>query len=103
MQKTCKKSCLLTFSESKQQGISLQAARYSSEDAASIMEYVQQVVHYTLKYRPYIQTVELLASLKAEKLHLERKKQEANLLNDDAEKFIMVSLLKNFEFLRFSG
>ena len=48
-------------------GITLQAAKYSSEDAAQIVEYIQLVVQFSKKYQPYKKTLQILEGLKIEK------------------------------------
>lgn len=48
-------------------GITLQAAKYSSEDAAQIVEYIQLVVQFSKKYQPYQKTLQILEGLRIEK------------------------------------
>lgn len=64
-------------------GISLQAARFSSEDAAQIVEYVQKVIYFTRKYKPYIRTKNQLNKLKVQKKEKEEKLMQANLKEEN--------------------
>ena len=48
-------------------GITVQAARYSSEDAAQIVEYIQLVVQFSKRYQPYQKTLQILEGLKIDK------------------------------------
>jgi len=45
----------------------LQAAKYSSEDAGQIVEYIQLVVQFSRKYQPYKRNLQILESLKQDK------------------------------------
>ena len=54
-------------------GISIHAAKYSSEDAAQMVEYVQAVVHFTKKYQPYKKALRSLKKLETEKEAMEKE------------------------------
>lgn len=71
-------------------GLSLQAARYSSEDAAQIVEYVQLVIQFTRKYRPYHRTLQTLKSLKAVKKEEEESMLKVENVKTEEEKRIEV-------------
>ena len=55
------------MADEKNVGISLQAAKYSSEDAGQIVEYIQLVLQFSRKYQPYKKTLQILESLKQDK------------------------------------
>lgn len=57
-------------------GISIHAAKYSSEDAAQMVEYVQSVVHFTKKYQPYKEALRSLKKLETEKEAMEKELAE---------------------------
>lgn len=48
-----------------------------------------QVVNYTCKYRPYHQILQTLNALKEEKANLERKKLEAEMMQEESDKFVV--------------
>ena len=80
--------------EERQQGlITLQAARYSSEDAAQIVEYVQLVIHFTRKYRPYQRTMKVLSALRIEKEEEEQNLLDATYHSDDEDQMEVVGLV----------
>ena len=54
-------------------GISIHAAKYSSEDAAQMVEYVQAVVHFNKKYQPYKKALRSLKKLETEKEAMEKE------------------------------
>ena len=70
----------LYFTEKKQFGVTLAAARYSSEDAAQVVEYIQAVIDFTRKSKPYQKAVQSLKELKEEMEIIENKEMERNLI-----------------------
>lgn len=58
---------IVFFSDERNTGITLHAAKYSSEDAAQIVEYIQLVIQFSRKYQPYMKSVQMLEGLKQEK------------------------------------
>ena len=79
-------------------GITLQAARYSSEDAAQIVEYVQLVIQFTRKYTPYTRTLESLNFLKKEKEDEEESLMKVHNKSNEEEKNVEVIHLGFFFF-----
>ena len=57
----------VTGDRQKPQGITIAASKYSSEDAAVLVEYTISLVEYTNMYRPYCKAQEYLDTLLREK------------------------------------
>ena len=68
------------FAERRQQYVTLAAARYSSEDAAQVVEYIQAVIDYSRRSKPYQQAVQSLKELKEEMEVIESKEKERALI-----------------------
>ena len=60
--------------------MTLAAARYSSEDAAQVVEYIQAVIDFSKKSKPYHKAKETLKELKIEREKMEKKSQERTLM-----------------------
>ena len=69
----------------------MQAARYSSEDAAQIVEYVQLVILFTRKHIPYTRTLDYLNILKEEQREEQLAFLEAKKLREDEENSVEVN------------
>ena len=59
--------------ERKPQGITTSAAKYSSEDAAVLVEYTVALVEYTRLYKPYRKACDYLEELVKEREEDERQ------------------------------
>ena len=69
--------------EKKQTGVTLAAARYSSEDAAQVVEYIQAVIDYTVKSKPYRKAVQTLKELKNEMEIIKSREAEKKMTKTD--------------------
>lgn len=67
--------------EKKPQGITITAAKYSSEDAAVLVEYTVALVEYTSRYHPYKKACDTLEELMTEREEDERRAE----IDQDAE------------------
>ncbi len=56
--------------------MTLAAARYSSEDAAQLVEYCQSVIEFTRRNKPYRNALKVLHDLQDELEVIENKKSE---------------------------
>ena len=54
------------LSDNRLGGITVTAARYSSEDVVILVEYVLALLHYTEQFKPYKKIVDYLTNLYAE-------------------------------------
>ena len=68
----------MLFTDKRQIGVTLAAARYSSEDAAQVVEYIQAVIDFAKKIKPYKKAVQSLKKLKEEMEILENRERERN-------------------------
>ena len=66
-------SCCVFETERKVQGITTTAAKYSSEDAAVLVEYTVALVEYTRLYKPYKKACDYLEELLKEREEDERQ------------------------------
>lgn len=66
---------MLLCLERKVQGITIAAAKYSSEDAAVLVEYIIALVDYTRLYKPYNKAMEYLEELMRLKEEDERRNE----------------------------
>ena len=57
-------------------GITISAARYASEDTATLVHYVIALLEYTKMCKPLKEAKEKMESIKFEQVEFERKKQE---------------------------
>ncbi len=57
-------------------GITVTAARYSSEDAVILVEYVLSLLEYTKRYAPYKKVLDYIAELSAEQEEHEKLEDE---------------------------
>eukprot|EP00794_Sanderia_malayensis_P000407 gene407-1042_t len=73
--------------DKKNLGLSLAAARYSSEDAAHLVEYCQAVIEFTRKNKPYLNAKKVLKDLQDEKELIDsaksEKKKEEEIIGED--------------------
>ena len=69
----------------KAQGITIAAARYSSEDAAVLVEYTVALMEYTNLYKPYSKALNYLEELIQEKEE-DEKRSEIETLRQEEEK-----------------
>ena len=75
----------MLFSERRHsQRITTTAARYSSEDAVILVEYVLSLLEYTKRYKPYKKVLDYITELSAEQEEQERL--------DDDERYSDVDL-----------
>lgn len=73
--------------ERKPQGITTTAAKYSSEDAAVLVEYTVALVEYTRLYKPYRKACDYLEELLKEREEDERQAElESQAKNHEMEK-----------------
>ncbi len=82
----------VVFLDKKNFGLTLAAARYSSEDAAQLVEYCQAVIDFTRKNKPYLNAKKVLHDLQdeleiIEAKNLERKKEEEIIKEDEVTHF----------------
>lgn len=63
--------------------MTLAAARYSSEDAAQVVEYIQAVVDFSRKSKPYLHALQTLKKLKSEMEKIENREVERSLTKQD--------------------
>ena len=59
------------------------AARYSSEDAVILVEYVLSLLEYTKKYKPYKKVLDYIAELSAEQEEHEKLVDDESYSEDD--------------------
>ena len=78
--------CESLFLERKAQGITLAAAKYSSEDAAILVEYIISLVEYTRLYKPYKKALEYLEELIREKEEDEKRSEMEQLKHNAPSK-----------------
>ena len=71
--------------ERKMQGITIAAAKYSSEDAAVLVEYTVAIVEYTRLYKPYRKASDYLQDLLREQEE-DEKQAEIDRTAKDQEK-----------------
>ncbi|XP_028415382.1 dynein heavy chain 8, axonemal-like isoform X2 [Dendronephthya gigantea] len=64
-------------------GITVTAARYSSEDAVILVEYVLSLLEYTKKYKPYRKVLDYIAELSAEQEEHEKLTDDERYSEDD--------------------
>lgn len=64
-------------------GITVVAARYSSEDAVILVEFVLSLLQYTKKYRPYRKVLDYLHELRKEQEENEKIGEEEQLGEQD--------------------
>ena len=57
-------------------GITVTAARYSSEDAVILVEYVLSLLEYTKRYAPYKKVLDYITELSAEQEEHEKLEDE---------------------------
>ena len=97
--------------ERKIQGITIAAAKYSSEDAAVLLEYAVAIVEYTRLYKPYRKACDYLQDLlreheedeKQAELDRNAKKQEKEKVrsNDCSDLLCMCFFIPRFEYMKF--
>lgn len=71
-------SCCVFQTERKVQGITTTAAKYSSEDAAVLVEYTVALVEYTRLYKPYKKACDYLEDLLKEREEDEKQAELAS-------------------------
>lgn len=81
------------FLERKAQGITLAAAKYSSEDAAVVVEYIISLVEYTRLYKPYKKALEYLEDLIKEKEEDEKRAELEQLKQDLPSRDVSTSMI----------
>ena len=68
--------------ERKPQGITTSAAKYSSEDAAVLVEYTVALVEYTRLYKPYRKACDYLDELLKEREEDDKQAESESQAND---------------------
>ena len=80
-------------------GITVNAARYSSEDAVILVEYVLAVLEYTKQYKPYKKIRDYIESLTAEQdehesaVEDDKKESEQDLVDEKVLRLILCIVL----------
>ena len=97
--------------ERKMQGITIAAAKYSSEDAAVLVEYTVAIVEYTRLYKPYRKASDYLQDLLREQEEDEKqaeidrtaKDQEKEKVrsNDYGDLLCICFFIPRFEYMQF--